>query len=164
MVFWALLSSFYFFPAANQLFFIHLVAHLTDLGIERLTAAFLLSLTGLLSIPGRLLFSGLTERFGGLMATQVSFGLSVLGVVLLLLPGATSHTHLYVFAVVFGLSLGSRGVALGAFTANTFPGREFGAIYGWITSGQLVGGAVGPWLGAWPSIGWGVIVWCFTAA
>jgi MFS family permease len=38
-------------------------------------------------------------------------------------------------------------VALGSFAADTFPGREFGAIYGWITSGQFIGGAVGPWLG-----------------
>jgi hypothetical protein len=64
-----------------------------------------------------------------------------------LLTNATSMLILYVFALVFGLSLGSRGVSLGAFTANTFPGREFGAIYGWITLGQLIGGSISPWLG-----------------
>jgi MFS family permease len=147
VVFWALLLCFYFFPAANQVFFIHLVAYLTDLGLDRLTAAFILSLAGLVSIPGRLLFGVLTDRFGGILATQMSFALSILAVVLVLLPNATSMLMLYVFALVFGLSLGSRGVSLGAFTANTFPGREFGAIYGWITSGQLIGGSISPWLG-----------------
>ncbi len=146
-VFWALLLAFYFFPAANQLFFIHLVAHLTDAGLDRLTAAFILSLAGLFSIPGRMAFGWLTDRYGGLVATQLSFTLSILAVVLILLPGATNLLSLYLFALVFGLSLGSRGVALGAFTANTFPGPEFGVIYGWITAGQLIGGAGGPWLG-----------------
>jgi MFS family permease len=145
-VFWALLLCFYFFPASNQVFHIHLVAHLTDLGSDRLAAAFVLSLVGLSSIPGRLVFGVLTDRYGGIVATQLSFGLSVLAVVLIMLPHAISPFVLYPFAVTFGLSLGSRGVTLGALTADTFPGREFGAIYGWITSGQLIGGALGPWL------------------
>lgn len=144
-VFWALLVCFYFFPAANQVFFVHLVAYLTDLGIDRLTAAFIMSLAGLLSIPGRLLFGVLTDRIGAIMATQVSFVLSMVAVVLVL--SSTAMPVLYGFAIVLGLSLGSRGVALGTFAADTFPGREFGAIYGWITSGQLIGGALGPWLG-----------------
>jgi MFS family permease len=145
-VFWALMLCFYFFPAANQVFHIHLVAHLTDLGLQKVAAAFVLSLAGLSSIPGRLLFGVLTDRYGGIMATQLSFALSILAVVLIMLPQATSPLVLYPFAVLFGLSLGSRGVTLGALTADTFPGREFGAIYGWITSGQLIGGALGPWL------------------
>jgi MFS family permease len=146
VIFWTLLACFYFFPGANQVFFIHLVAYLTDHGLDRLSATFILSLAGLVSVPGRLLFGVLTDRLGGIPATQVSFGLSVLAVVIILLPNTTSLPVLYGFALVFGLSLGSRGVALGAFAANTFPGREFGAIYGWITSGQLIGGAIGPWL------------------
>lgn len=146
-VFWALLLSFYFFPAANQLFFLHLIAHLTDIGFASLQAASILSVAGLCSIPGRLLFGALTDRLGGLIATQISFVLSIAAVILILLPQATWLPYLYIFAVVFGLSLGSRGVALGAFTADTFPGPEFGTIYGWITSGQLIGGACGPWLG-----------------
>jgi MFS family permease len=144
-VFWALLVCFYFFPAANQVFFVHLVAYLTDLGLARLTAAFMMSLAGLLSIPGRLLFGVLTDRVGAIVATEVSFALSIAAVVLVL--SSTAMPVLYGFAVVLGLSLGSRGVALGSFAADTFPGREFGTIYGWITSGQLIGGAVGPWLG-----------------
>lgn len=145
-VFWALLLCFYFFPASNQVFHIHLVAYLTDLGLDKLSAAFVLSLAGLCSIAGRLMFGVLTDRYGGIVATQLSFAFSVLGVVLILLPNATSMLMLYLFAVVFGLSLGSRGVTLGSLAANTFPGPEFGVIYGWITSGQLIGGALGPWL------------------
>ncbi|MGE3536800.1 MAG: MFS transporter [Candidatus Tectimicrobiota bacterium] len=146
-VFWALLLCFYFFPASNQVFHIHLVAYLTDLGLDKLQAAFVLSIAGLMSVLGRLMFGLLTDRYGGIIATQISFAFSILGVLLILLPQATTPLFLYVFAVIFGLSLGSRGVTLGALTANAFPGREFGAIYGWITSGQLIGGALGPWLG-----------------
>lgn len=146
-VFWALLLCFYFFPASNQVFHVHLVAYLIGLGLDKLTAAFVLSLAGLCSIGGRLLFGVLTDRWGGIMATQLSFAFSVASVVLILLPQATSPLMLYLFAVIFGLSLGSRGVTLGALAADTFPGPEFGAIYGWITSGQLLGGALGPWLG-----------------
>ncbi len=146
-VFWAILLCFYFFPAANQVFHIHLVAYLTDCGLSTLAAAWGLSIAGLMSVLGRLLFGVLTDRYGGIIATQVSFGFSIAGVLLVLLPSITTPAMLYLFAVVFGLSLGSRGVTLGAFTADAFPGREFGAIYGWITSGQLLGGALGPWLG-----------------
>lgn len=145
-LFWALLLCFYFFPAANQIFMIHLVAYLTDQGIAKITAAFMLSFAGLVSIPGRLLFGFLTDRLGGILATQISFALSILSVVLILLSQSQALWMVYGFAVVFGLSLGSRGVTLGSLTADSFPGREFGAIYSWITSGQLIGGALGPWL------------------
>ncbi len=142
--FWMLLLSFYCFPTANQVFFIHLVPHLTDIGLTPSTAAWIFAVAGLVSIPGRLLFGVLTDRCGGIVATQLSLGLSILAVIFVLLP--PSLWLLYVFALVFGLSLGSRGVSLGALTADTFPGPEFGVIYGWITSGQLIGGAFGPWL------------------
>jgi predicted MFS family arabinose efflux permease len=109
-VFWALLLCFYFFPASNQVFHILLVAHLTDLGVDKLAAAFVFSLVGLSSIPGRLVFGVLTDRYGGIVATQLSFGLSVLAVALIMPPHATSPLVLYPFAMTFGLSLGSRGV------------------------------------------------------
>ncbi len=126
------------------MFFIHLVPHFTDIGFTPSTAAWIFAVAGLVSIPGRLLFGVLTDRCGGIIATQISLGLSIAAVVLMLLP--PSSWLLYFFAIVFGLSLGSRGVSLGALTANTFPGPAFGVIYGWITSGQLIGGAFGPWL------------------
>ncbi len=143
-VFWMLLLCFYCFPTANQVFFIHLVPHLTDIGFAPSKAAWIFAAAGLVSIPGRLLFGLLTDWYGGILATQLSLGLSILAVLLMLLP--PSLGLLYLFALVFGLSLGSRGVSLGALTADTFPGPEFGVIYGWITSGQLIGGAFGPWL------------------
>jgi MFS family permease len=48
-------------------------------------------------------------------------------------------------ALLFGLGFGARGPIITAIAAELFPGRRFGAIYGLLSVGNGLDGAIGPW-------------------
>src|SRR5262249_40278464 len=57
------------------------------------------------------------------------------------------HTaSLYGYAFLFGLGFGARGPIITAMASSLFQGRRFGVIYGILSIGNRVGGAVGPWV------------------
>jgi MFS family permease len=72
-----------------------------------------------------------------------------LGVTLALLVLETSPrpAWLVVYAILFGLGFGARGPIITSMAADLFGGRNFGAIYGLMNSGNGFGSAVGPWFG-----------------
>ena len=53
---------------------------------------------------------------------------------------------LYAYAIFFGLGFGARGPIITAMASQLFPGR-FGAIYGFLSVGNGIGGGVAPWFG-----------------
>jgi MFS family permease len=56
---------------------------------------------------------------------------------------------LYLYACFFGLGYGARGPILSAIAADLFPGPSFGTIFGLISIGSGLGGALGPWCGGY---------------
>ena len=54
---------------------------------------------------------------------------------------------LYAYALFFGLGFGARGPIITAMASQLFPGRRFGAIYGFLSVGNGIGGGVAPWFG-----------------
>ena len=59
----------------------------------------------------------------------------------------TTAASLYVYALLFGAGFGARGPIITAMASELFPGRQFGRIYGALSLGNGIGGALGPWLG-----------------
>jgi len=126
---------------------IHLVAYLVDVGYPRMTAAMVLSLVGLLSVPGRILFGLLTDRYSGRFSLITSFTCSNLGILALVsLYYIKLSVMLYVFVVLFGLAFGARTAAIGPMAATRFQGPHFGAIFGFFLLSQNIGAMAGPWL------------------
>src|SRR5262249_25514465 len=97
---------------------------------------------------GRVGFGFLADRLGGPMAATLSYGCTAGGVAALLaLEAQPGVGWLAVFALLFGLGVGARGLIITAIASERFGGRRFGLIYGVLNLGNGLAGALGPWFG-----------------
>jgi MFS family permease len=146
--FWALMAVQMFIPLGIFPIAVHQVAYLVDLGFSKIVAAGVLGHMGLMSSCGRILFGSLSDRLGRFGGVTVSVACSQIGiVVLLLMQDASVVWPLYLYALFFGLGYGARGPIISAIAADMFAGKQFGTIFGLISIGHGIGGALGPWLG-----------------
>ena len=146
--FWALGLAQVLIPLGIFPVAVHQVAYLTDLGFSRVLAAGVLGYMGVMSSCGRMLFGALSDRLGRFGGVALSVVFSQLGILaLLMLDDASVRWPLYVYAVCFGLGYGARGPIISAIAADRFPGRSFATIFGFISIGHGLGGALGPWYG-----------------
>ena len=146
--FWALFFAYLCTPLAVFPVVTHQVAFTVDQGFPRFFAAGVLGLTGLLSIAGRILFGFAADRIGRAASATVSYGCTALGTLCLLTVEAWRHpVPLYAYALFFGLGFGARGPIITAMASQLFHGRRFGVIYGILSVGNGIGGAIGPWFG-----------------
>jgi MFS family permease len=93
-------------------------------------------------------FGWLGDRIGRRNSVLLSYAGTVLGMACL--AGLTQGPSLALvagFVVFFGGTFGSRGPAISAIATSVFRGREMGRIYGCITIGMGLGGALGAWSG-----------------
>ena len=148
MEFWALFAVQIFIPLGIFPITVHQVAYLTDFGFSKVFAAAILGHMGLMSSCGRVMFGALSDRLGRFGGVLISILFSQTGIiVLLLIQGATVSWPLYIYALFFGLGYGARGPIISATSADLFAGKHFATIFGLITIGHGIGGALGPWAG-----------------
>jgi len=119
-----------------------------DHGFPRLFVAGIFGLTGLMSTAGRILFGIAADRIGRAPSATLSYACTAAGTLCLL--GLETWRHaapLYAYALLFGLGFGARGPIITAMASELFHGRRFGVIYGILSVGNGLGGALGPWFG-----------------
>ena len=146
--FWALFLAYLFTPLAVFPVVTHQVAFAVDQGFPRLFVAGIFGLTGFMSVVGRIVFGVAADRIGRAQSASLSYACTALGTLALLTLERWHHTaSLYVYALLFGAGFGARGPIITAMASELFPGRQFGRIYGALSLGNGIGGAVGPWLG-----------------
>jgi MFS family permease len=144
--FWALFFAYCCTPLAVFTIVTHQVAFAVDHGFPRMFVASIFGMTGFMSIVGRIVFGFAADRIGRAMSATISYACTAVGTLALLSIEYTSHpAGLYVYAFLFGLGFGARGPIITAIAAQLFPGRRFGAIYGFLSVGNGLGGALGPW-------------------
>jgi len=144
--FWALFFAYMCTPLAVFTIVTHQVAFAVDHGFPRLFVAAIFGLTGFMSIVGRVVFGFAADRIGRALSATISYGCTAVGTLGLLSIEIWPHpAGLYVYALLFGLGFGARGPIITAIAASLFPGRRFGAIYGYLSIGNGFGGAIGPW-------------------
>jgi MFS family permease len=145
--FWALFFAYLCTPLAVFSVVTHQVAFAVDHGFPRLFVAGIFGLTGLLSVVGRIGFGIAADRIGRATSATVSYGCTAAGTLCLLGLEVWPHAAaLYAYAIFFGLGFGARGPIITAMASQLFPGR-FGAIYGFLSVGNGIGGGVAPWFG-----------------
>jgi MFS family permease len=146
--FWALWLANLCTPLAVFPIATHQVAFAIDRGFAPMLAASVFGMAGLMSIVGRVSFGLAADRFGGPLAATVSYGCTAGGALALLaLETDPRAGWLVVYALLFGLGFGARGPIITAMASDLFGGRRFGVIYGALSVGNGVGGAIGPWFG-----------------
>ena len=144
--FWALFLAYLCTPLAVFTVVTHQVAFAVDHGFPRMFVASIFGLTGFMSIVGRIVFGFAADRIGRALSATISYGCTAVGTLALVSIEHAPHTAaLYVYALLFGLGFGARGPIITAIAAQLFPGRRFGAIYGFLSVGNGLGGALGPW-------------------
>jgi MFS family permease len=122
----------------------HIVPLLTDRGVPNRLATFVLTVSGLALIGGRLLGGYLLDRFFAPYVAAFFFLLPFVGVSLL--GSGLAGIVPLAGALCLGLGLGSE-TALIAFLAGRYFGmKHYGEIYGYLFAIFLFGAGLGPWL------------------
>ena len=146
--FWALWFANVCTPLAVFPVTTHQVAFAIDRGFQPLLAASIFGVMGLMSIAGRVSFGLAADRFGGALAATTSYGCTAGGALALLALESDGRAGwLVAYALLFGLGFGARGPIITAMASDLFGGRRFGVIYGAMSLGNGLGGAIGPWFG-----------------
>ncbi len=135
---------------ATQMIFVHQVVYLIDGGYDRMLAASIVGLIGLLSVAAKIFWGWSADIIGREMTYTIGCTAMVLAVGLLMLARTMPFPGLlYLYALLFAMGYGVSAPLWPIVTSDLFAGRNFGSIYGFITSFSGFGSALGAWLGGY---------------
>ncbi len=145
--FWLLFFiAFCLLGLAETIVITHMVFFFRDVGYEAMRAAGIYSVFGVAFVVGNVC-SFLSDRLGRESIFIPSCLLSAVAVCLLFVIKDTSHPWLsFMYAVFFGLGIGTAAPVFFTTVADLFQGRHFGSIQGAVVLGFSLGGAIAPWL------------------
>ena len=146
--FWALFCTFFFTAVAMYAITAQIVAYLIDAGFPPLQAATAWGFSGILTLFGMLGISTLDGIIGRRPSVLFSYGVSIVGLILLwLIQYYPNYWLLTGFIICFGSMIGSRGPLITATALNIFRGERVGTIFGTISIGSGLGSGLGSWAG-----------------
>jgi len=140
--FWMIAFSFFCLGYCIFAINVHLVPHITDLGISATTAANIMAATGGLQTIGGIVLGIAADRTGNRQVLII--GLVLITVSMLWLVPFTGPGMFYVFAVIYGVGVGGGGTMEATVIADLFGIKAHGLILGVTSFIFTVGGAVGP--------------------
>jgi MFS family permease len=148
--FWALFSCLFCFNGVAIGFLLaHQVAFVIDIGHTATFAALIFGIFGITQFIGQS-FGFITDRIGREKGYTLACLLSFLGVLCIFSVKDTMRPWLlYSYGILTGLGTGLMLPAVSGAAADLFQGRHFGSIYGLITFGFGMGGAMSSWLGGY---------------
>jgi MFS family permease len=124
---------------------VHLVPHMTGLGISDINAGYVMSVNGGVGFIGNVFVGGyIGDRIGNKKVLLIGFAIAVASLIWLLPSRELWMFHL--FAVVLGIALGSIGTSESPLIARLFGLKNHGLIYAISVLGFTAGAAVGPWV------------------
>lgn len=125
---------------------VHQTKYLTEIGFSGVNAGWALGFVSFVAIPGQITLGHVSDRIGREWVWTVGCLGFVLCYAALLLMRTNAHPALLWFMV---LSQGLLGYGLtsvfGAIPAEIFQGRQYGTIFGTLSTAAMAGGALGPW-------------------
>lgn len=140
-VFWMILLSGALGSLGMQMTMIHLVPHVTDVGISAAVAATMLGIIGFTNIIGKVVMGWLADRIGA--KTTLAITNAMAGMVMLWLLRADEEWMLYGFAIAFGFAFGGWMTLLAATAGEVFGVASLGAIFGTMQAGTATFGTGG---------------------
>jgi len=124
---------------------VHLFPILTEAGVPRTQAAWMMSLMGLAGIAGKLVTGHLLDRFRPNWIGGVTLGACALAF-LLLMYGIHSPALILVALIINGYAAGTKTQITGFLTASYGGMRNFGVIYGVMAALMALASGMGPLL------------------
>jgi len=124
---------------------IHLFPILTEAGVSRDNAAWLVGLSGLAGIAGKLVTGVLLDRYRPNWIGGITLGAAALAFALLL-DGIRSPAMILIALLVNGYAAGTKTHITGFLTAGYAGMKNFGAIYGLMSSLMALAAGMGPML------------------
>ncbi len=140
--FWLITLAYFGFGLILQAVMVHIVLHVTGLGISGTTAASIFIAVGGASVCARVSMGSLADRIGNRWIVVGSFALMAIAVSWLFI--AREMWSFYIFAVIFGFGYGGMVASQAPIVADLFGMRSHGVILGVIVSTITFGSAVGP--------------------
>jgi MFS family permease len=144
--FWLLGVSFFLGNLITQSIFTHQVAFFVDHGMEALFASYVVGLIGIMSVGGKILWGGLSDKIGREITYTMGIACSTLSMILLIVFSAFPFpTMMYFFSLFFALGYAVTATHPPLIAADIFGGQAFGSIFGSLMIFIGVGGAFGAW-------------------
>lgn len=144
--FWFLLAMILTSVLTNQMLWVHQVAYLVDGGYDKMMAAAVTGMAGLISMGTKIVWGGVADRLGREVTFSLGIGFMVVAIGILVLAGMVPGVWLgFLFALVFAIGYGVNAPVTPSAAADIFAGRDFGSIYGVLNLGMGLGGAFGSW-------------------
>ena len=145
--FWALITFSFLSTIATYTLIVHHVKFLVDQGVDRMTAAFVFAIAGVICSFFRIFWGWLSDRIGREMTFTIGIMILCISISILILFEAIKVRGLiYVFLVFFGMGWAVAAPIFMTTSADLFSGRAFGLIYGFVEGGIGIAGALGSWL------------------
>lgn len=133
---------------ATQMIFVHQVVYLVDGGYDKVLAASVVGLIGLISVGAKVFWGWAADNLGREMTYTLGCLAMAIAVGLLALTRVMPHTSLlYVYALLFAIGYAISAPLWPLVTSDLFAGRKFGSIYGLVSVFSGFGNALGAWLG-----------------
>ena len=145
--FWLVTATFALLNTPVQLVMTHQVAHLVERGQTPAFVAGLVGLIGLISIPAKILWGFLSDRWWieNIYAIGSTLLILAIGGLMSLSPATPAGAqYLYVVLMAFGYALSPAMTPI--LTGRFFSGQHFGVLFGAVNILYHVGGAAGVWL------------------
>jgi MFS family permease len=140
--FWSITPAYFGFGFILQAIMVHIVMHVTGLGIPGTSAAAMFIVLGGASVCARISMGSLADRIGNRTIVTGSFILLVIALLCLFI--AREMWMFYIFAALFGSGWGGMVASQSPIVADLFGMRSHGVILGMIVSTITFGSAVGP--------------------
>jgi MFS family permease len=160
--FWAIALTHFACCAAHSGPIFHMVTHVIDQGVRAMTAATVLSVSGLASVGGRIATGLLADRFGA-KRTLIA-GLSLQAVMILFYLGARDAGSFYGLALVFGAAYGGVMPLYALLVRECFGEKVMGTAYGGVFLISTLGMGLGSFAGGWIYDQFGGYAWLFAAS
>ncbi|MGH7311986.1 MAG: MFS transporter, partial [Candidatus Rokuibacteriota bacterium] len=160
--FWIIALTHFACCAAHSGPIFHMVTHAIDQGVTAMTAATVLSMSGLASIAGRIGTGMLADRFGA-KRTLVA-GLALQAVMVYLYLFAQDTSTFYGLALVFGVAYGGVMPLYALLTREYFGEKVMGMAYGGVFLVSTLGMGLGSFAGGWVFDQFGSYAWLFLSS
>jgi MFS family permease len=145
--FWMVTATFALLNAPTQLVLTHQVAYLVEVGHPKMLVAGIVGLVGLFSIPGKIGWGFLSDRWWPEWIYVGGAGCIVAAILALLaIDPTTSHWGLYGYAILMGFGYSVSPAMTPILSGLFFGGRHFGIILGALNTFYQLAGASGMWL------------------